>query len=132
MLLGIGGAGDVAGKASFHSSMIADTCVTCHIGPDMSHSFEAVTSGCADCHGEDFDLGSKQDEVEALIVQLGELLKAAGLLDEEGHPVKGVYPAAQSQALWNYIFIAIEDGSLGVHNASYTTDLLNASIAAMQ
>jgi hypothetical protein len=132
MLLGVGGAGDVTGKASFHSRMIADTCVTCHIGPDMKHTFEAITSGCAECHGEDFDIDGKQAEVEALIVQLGDLLKAKGLLDEAGHPVVGIYPAARASALWNYIFISIEDGSLGVHNPPYTKALLEAGIAALQ
>ena len=132
MLLGIGGAGDVKGTPSFHSKMNADTCVSCHIGPDMSHTFEAVTSGCADCHGEDFDLDAKQAEVEALVEELSELLVAKGLLDEEGHPIVGVYPAAQASALWNYILIEIEDGSLGVHNPPYTKALLEASIAALK
>ncbi len=132
MLLGIGGAGDVKGTPSFHIKMIADTCVSCHIGPDMSHTFAVVMSGCADCHGEDFDLDAKQAEVEVLIAELGELLKAKGLLDEEGHPVVGVYPAAQAYALWNYILIEIEDGSHGVHNPPYTKALLEASIAALQ
>jgi hypothetical protein len=131
MLLGVGGAG-ITGGVSFHSKMIADTCVTCHIGPQMKHTFEAITSGCAECHGEDFDIDGKQAEVEALIVQLGDLLKAKGLLDEAGHPVVGIYPAAQASALWNYIFIAIEDGSLGVHNPPYTKALLEAGIAALQ
>ncbi|MHC4584638.1 MAG: hypothetical protein ACYS3N_08895, partial [Planctomycetota bacterium] len=114
----------------FHTKMVADTCVTCHIGPDMDHSFVA-NAGCAECHGEDFDNDSKQAEVEALIVQLHDLLEAKGLY-HDGHPVVGIYPAAQAEALWNYIFIAIEDASLGVHNPSYTRDLLNASIAALQ
>jgi len=131
MLLGIGGAGDVAGKESFHSRMVADTCVSCHIGPEMVHTFEAVTSGCAECHGEDFDIDAKQAEVEALIVELHDLLEAKDLY-HDGHPVVGVYPAAQAQALWNYIFIAVEDASLGVHNPGYTKDLLEASIAALQ
>ncbi|MHC4329683.1 MAG: hypothetical protein ACYSWW_16340, partial [Planctomycetota bacterium] len=130
MLLGLGGAGEVVGKPSFHTKMVADTCVTCHIGPDMDHSFVA-NAGCAECHGEDFDNDSKQAEVEALIVQLHDLLEAKGLY-HDGHPVVGIYPAAQAEALWNYIFIAIEDASLGVHNPSYTRDLLNASIAALQ
>ncbi|MCP4258724.1 MAG: hypothetical protein GY774_14670, partial [Planctomycetes bacterium] len=38
MLLGLGGAG-VKGTESFHSRMVADTCVTCHIGPEMIHTF---------------------------------------------------------------------------------------------
>jgi hypothetical protein len=130
MLLGLGGAGDVAGKPSFHTRMVADTCVTCHIGPEMVHTFVA-NAGCAECHGEDFDLDSKQAEVEVLIVELHDLLEAKGLY-HDGHPVVGIYPSAEASALWNYIFIAVEDGSLGVHNPDYTKDLLEASIAALQ
>ncbi|MHC4584394.1 MAG: hypothetical protein ACYS3N_07665, partial [Planctomycetota bacterium] len=114
----------------FHTKMVADTCVTCHIGPDMDHSFVA-NAGCAECHGEDFDLDSKQAEVEALIVELHDLLEAKGLY-HDGHPVVGIYPAAEAEALWNYIFIAVEDASLGVHNPPYTKDLLEASIAALK
>ena len=55
----------------------------------------------------------------------------AGLY-HDGHPVVGVYPAVQAQALWNYIFIAVEDGSLGTHNSPYTNALLDASIAVLQ
>ena len=132
MLLGTGGAGGVAGSPSFHYRLIADTCVTCHIGPDMVHTFESVESFCLDCHAEDEDLDGAQAAVAAQIAELGDLLVAKGLLDEAGHPVVGVYPAAQASALWNYIFIAIEDGSLGAHNPPYTKALLNASIAALQ
>lgn len=132
MLLGVGGAGDVAGAPSLHASLVADTCVTCHVGENASHTFEAVESSCVQCHDEDFDFEDSQAEVAALIEELAELLVAKGLLDEAGHPVVGVYPAAQASALWNYIFIAIEDGSLGVHNGAYTRDLLEASLAAMQ
>jgi hypothetical protein len=132
MLLGKGGAGDVTGRASFHYGFVNDTCVTCHIGDNFSHTFEAVSASCEVCHDETFDLGATQDAVQAKIDELGDLLIAKGLLDEAGHPVVGSYPAAQAQALWNYIFIAIEDGSLGAHNPNYIDDLLDASIAALQ
>jgi len=131
MLLGQGGAG-VTGTPSFHANFVTDTCVTCHIGPNASHTFEAVMSTCSECHAEDFDLGAAQAEVQALIDELADLLKAKGLLDEGGHPVVGIYPAVQAEALWNYIFIAIEDSSLGVHNPNYTKALLEAGIAALQ
>ena len=131
VLLGQGGAG-AAGVPSFHYRLTSDTCVSCHIGPDMVHTFEAVESTCLDCHAEDEDLGGAQDAVAAQIAELGELLKAKGLLDEEGHPVVGVYPAAQAEALWNYILIEIEDGSLGAHNPPYIKALLDASIVAVQ
>ncbi|MHC4165788.1 MAG: hypothetical protein ACYSWQ_02395 [Planctomycetota bacterium] len=131
MLLGTGGAGDVAGSPSFHYRLIGDTCVTCHIGPDMVHTFESVSSSCEACHSEDEDLGGAQAAVAAKIVELHDLLEAKGLY-HDGHPVVGVYPAAEAQALWNYIFIAVEDGSLGTHNAPYTNALLDASIAALK
>ena len=134
MLLGIGGAGDAIGFPSAHSMLVRDTCVTCHVGEGMNHTFEPSVSACVVCHSdaEDFDIDGVQTEAAALIAELGELLVAKGLLDEEGHPVVGDYPAAQSSALWNYIFIAIEDGSLGVHNPGYNKALLEASIAALQ
>jgi hypothetical protein len=149
MLLGTGGAGDVAGVPSYHYRLVGDTCVTCHIGQDYSHTFEAVSSSCDQCHAAEDDLDGAQAEVEAQIAQLGELLVAKGLLaaekeyeigDDGGieevvvgyHPVKGTYPAAESAALWNYIFIAIEDASLGAHNMPYTKALLEASLKALQ
>jgi hypothetical protein len=149
MLLGQGGAGDVIGFRSAHSSLVRDTCVTCHIGENYSHTFEAVDASCMQCHDEDFDKESSQAEVEELIAELGGLLEAKGLLSaekeyeigEDGsieevivgyHPVVGTYPAADAAALWNYILIAIEDGSLGVHNPDYTRALLEDSIATLK
>ena len=69
--------------------------------------------------------------VAALLVELHDLLEAKHMY-HDGHPVVGVYPAAEAQALWNYILIGVEDNSLGAHNASYTIDLLEASIAALK
>jgi len=134
MLLGLAGAGDVVGRPSAHAMLVRDTCVTCHIGKDNRHTFEPDVSACVTCHSdaEDFDIEGVQTEVEELIAQVSELLKAKGLLDEEGEPVVGLYPAAQAAALWNYIYIAIEDGSLGVHNPGYTKALLNAAVQALQ
>lgn len=134
MLLGQGGAGDVIGLPSAHAMLVRDTCVTCHIGQDDSHTFEPVMSACVVCHSdaEDFDINGVQTEVEGLIAQVGDLLVAKGMLDEEGHPVVGVYPAAEASALWNYIYIVFEDGSLGVHNAAYTKAMLEAALVALQ
>jgi hypothetical protein len=133
MLLGIGGAG-AEGEASGHSWMVEDTCVTCHLGENMNHNFEPVASACTTCHEDatNMDINGVQTEVAALIAEVAELLQGKGLLDEEGHPVVGLYPAAQAAALWDYIFISIEDGSLGVHNASYTKALLEAAKVALQ
>ncbi len=134
MLLGIGGGGDVVGTISPHAVLVKSTCVSCHISENGAHTFEAVEASCTGCHpdADGFDVGGVQTEVAALIAELGELLVAKGLLDEEGHPVVGEYPSAQAAALWNYIMIEIEDGSLGVHNPGYTKALLEASIAALK
>jgi cytochrome c2 len=134
-LLGLSGAGDVEGKASGHYSLVEDTCVACHLGEGDDHSFAPSVASCLGCHAdiEDFDFSGLQTEVEEKLAELAEFLVAAGMWDEEeDHPVVGTYPAAQAQALWNYILISHEDESLGVHNPAYTLDLLEASLAAFE
>jgi hypothetical protein len=132
MLLGLGGAGEVEGSASAHASMVEDTCVSCHIS-NTDHTFTPVVAACTGCHAdaEDFDLNGLQTEVQTLLDELLVLLEEAEMY-HDGHPVEGTYEAAKAQALWNYIFIANEDASLGVHNPSYTKALLEASIAAFE
>jgi hypothetical protein len=135
MLLGIGGGGEVEGNASSHYSLVEDTCVSCHVGENDNHNFEPQIAACQGCHSglEDFDLNGLQTEVEGLLTELEEALVAKGMWDhEEDHPVVGVYPAAEAQALWNYIFISHEDESLGVHNPAYTKALLEASLEAVK
>jgi hypothetical protein len=134
-LLGIAGAG-VEDSPSPHL-MVPDTCVTCHVAND-NHSFEPSVAVCQQCHGEeveDFDIEGVQTKVDELAAELGEALKAKGLLEGEGadaHPVLGDYPEAEAAALWNWLYIVHEDKSHGVHNPDYIIALLEASIAALQ
>jgi hypothetical protein len=132
MLLGIGGAG-VRGSAGVHSTVVRDSCVTCHLGSDNNHTFEAVLSSCTTCHAdaEDFDIDGVQTEIQGLIDQVAARLEAKGLY-HDGHPVVGEYPAAQAQALWNYIFVVVEAASLGVHNYQYTKSMLQAALRALR
>lgn len=132
MLLGLGGAG-VEGSPSTHALMVEDTCVSCHLGEGDNHSFEPDVSACTSCHAdlEDFDYKGVQTEVEALMTELGEKLEAAGLL-HDGHPNPGTYPEVQAQAAWNWIYIALEDGSKGVHNSAFTIAMLEAGLAAFE
>lgn len=132
MLLGVGGGGAVEGSPSRHAVAVEDTCVSCHMGADKVHTFEPSTAACLECHdgAENFDINGLQTEVQALLEELEGKLVAAGLLDDEGHPVLGTVPEAEAAALWNWIFIAEEDGSLGVHNPAYTIDLLEDALAA--
>lgn len=133
MLLGLAGAGEVEGKPSSHATMVENTCVTCHMGEGDSHTFEPDVSVCTACHSdaEDFDINGVQTEVQAMLDELEEALIAAGWLDEEGHPAVASIPEPEAYALWNWIFIAHEDKSLGVHNPAYTKALLEASLEAM-
>ena len=132
MLLGIAGSG-AEGSPAAHSTMVADTCVSCHLGEGADHTFEPDVSACQGCHAdaEDFDINGLQTDVQAMLDELEEGLIAKGLLDEEGEPVVGSYPEAEAAALWNWIYIAHEDKSLGVHNPSYTKALLEAGLAAL-
>ena len=132
MLLGLGGSG-AEGSPSAHATMVEDTCVSCHVGEGADHSFEPNVAACTGCHAdiEDFDLNGLQTEVEALIAELGEKLETAGLL-EDGDPVPGTYPEAQAQAAWNWIYITLEDKSMGVHNPAYTKALLEAGLAVFE
>jgi hypothetical protein len=132
MLLGIAGAG-VEGKPSAHATLVENTCVTCHVGENDDHSFEPNISACQTCHAdaENFDINGVQTEIAGMIEELKEALIAKGMLTEEDEPVVGVYPEAQAAALWNYVTIAHEDRSMGVHNPSYVNALIEYSLEAL-
>jgi hypothetical protein len=133
MLLGLAGAGDVAGNPSSHATLVEDTCVSCHLGEGDNHTFEPDVAACQACHSgiEDFDFSGLQTEVQAMLDELEEGLIAKGWLDEEGHPTVDFVPEDEAAALWNWIYIAHEDKSLGVHNPTYTKALLEAGLAAL-
>jgi hypothetical protein len=134
MLLGVGGAGATVGAPMIHYSGIADTCVTCHMGADTSHIFgEPILAACVTCHAgaTDFDINGVQTEVQGMLDELKAALIAKGLLDAEGAIVAGSYAEAEAVALWNYIYINAEDKSLGVHNPTYTIDLLQAGLDSL-
>jgi hypothetical protein len=133
MLLGIGGEG-AEGKPSAHYSMVEDTCVACHVGENDDHSFEPNVAACQGCHADitDFDVNGTQTEVAALLVELEDALKAAGMMDADGGVIVGEYEEAKAAAMWNFVYILEEDKSMGVHNPTYTRALLEASLAALQ
>jgi hypothetical protein len=134
MLLGITGAGDVPSTTSPHLMVVEDTCVTCHMGDSRNHTFEPSVSTCQTCHteAEDFDINGVQTEVKAQLAEIEEALVAKGWLDEEGHPTINFVPEKEAVALWNWIFIAHEDHSNGVHNPAYTKALIEAALEALK
>jgi len=75
-----------------------------------------------------------QTEVQAMIDELGDALVAAGVLDENseaGHPTVTEAPEGVASALYNWLYVAHEDKSKGVHNPGYTKALLQAGLDAM-
>lgn len=132
MLLGLGGAG-AEGNAAGHYTLVENTCVACHVGESDNHSFEPTVGSCTDCHAdvENFDVNGAQTEIAALGAELLELLEAEDMY-HDGHPVVGDYDEAKGAALWNYIYVIVEDKSMGVHNPAYAKALLEASIAAFE
>ena len=133
MLLGLGGA-DLTGNPMFHYTAVNDTCVTCHMGKNTSHTFQPNIATCSStCHpgATSFDIDGTQTKVQAKLDQLQASLTAKGLLSASGSPVVGKYPEAQAAALWNWIYVSKEDKSKGVHNPAYTNALLDAAIAAI-
>jgi hypothetical protein len=137
MVLGVAGAGDVEDSPSPHYQVVEDTCVACHMGPDRVHTYEPDVATCQECHSgaEDFDINGVQTEVQAQLDEIGEALVTAGVLSEngpEGHPTVEEAPEGIATALWNWIYIAHEDKSLGVHNPAYTQALLDAAFAALE
>lgn len=150
MLLGTGGSGPAGeGSPAPHYSAVENTCAKCHMGdpgtqgkfgvnlePTGNHSFNPNVATCKGCHtgATNFDINGKQTAVQAKLDTLEGLLVAAGALEctgEDCHPKVGTYPENVGSALWNWILIAKEDKSKGVHNANYTNALLDASIAGM-
>jgi hypothetical protein len=136
MLLGVAGAG-AEGEPSPHYTGVENTCVACHMGESQNHTFEADVAACQACHSgaEDFDVNGVQTEIQAELDRLGDALVAEGVLSEntpEGHPTVTEAPEGVATALYNWLYIAHEDGSLGVHNPAYTRALLEAAFAALQ
>ena len=135
MLMGVAGGG-IEGSAHGHYGGVANTCVDCHMGEGREHLFEPSVDNCTGCHPDltSFDYKQVQTNTEALITQLGDLLVAANLIDEntpDGHPIVSEAPEDQAIALWNWIYVAHEDKSLGVHNPPYAQALLEEGLRRM-
>jgi hypothetical protein len=130
MMLGV--AGSIQGQPHWHYKLdgelsLADGCVSCHMGPNDSHTWEPDDSVCENCHGDGFDPSDFTDAIQAGLDALGAKLVTLGVLssnDEDGHPTVREAPEDVAGALFNWLYIAHEDKSLGIHNPDYTEALL--------
>ena len=112
------------------------SCVSCHMGEpdgnDGEHSMIPTLNTCKQCHtsATDFDINGVQTEVDQLMTELETLLKAEGILNEDGGLITGEYPIGLANAYWNWKFV-YQDHSHGVHNPDYTLALLKNSIQSL-
>jgi nitrate/TMAO reductase-like tetraheme cytochrome c subunit len=133
MMLGVGGS--VTGFAARHYSTteapLADSCVSCHMGPNANHTYEPDVEVCQQCHQtDDFDYHGVQSLTQERLDAIGEALVALGVLSEngaDGHPTVSSAPEPIAAALFNWLYVAHEDKSLGVHNPPYTSQLLTTA-----
>lgn len=132
MLLGEGGMG-VTGTPSTHYQIIADTCVTCHMGDESNHTYLPKVARCTTCHAgaTDFDIGGTQTEIQAMLDEVHDLLVTSGIMSDNGRSIPGVYPEAVASAMWNYKIVAY-DASNGVHNPAFAKALLQQGLDALQ
>ncbi len=108
--------------------------------PDDHHDDVAMGGVCADCHGpvDSFDIPrydyNYDGVLEGIQTEVHHLLEALAMkLHPVGSPevVRGdenhVYSDAEKKAIYNYMCVE-EDGSFGLHNPRYITEILRASI----
>jgi hypothetical protein len=148
LLYGIGFA-EVAGTKPYpaqgsathmKSSSLAGKCVSCHMSSYGNgaggHTFKPGLDACTSCHtgATNFDVNGFQTEVQDKLDEIRDILVNAGVMsgnDVDGYHVNaGTYAVAYAQAYFNWIGIS-EDRSLGVHNQTYVTALLDNSIDAI-
>ena len=136
-MLGVGGAFDPATpptgdlRARHYTNTeapLADGCVSCHMGPNANHSYEPQLEVCQQCHQtDDFDYHGVQTLTQARLDAIGAELVSRGVLSEnsdDGHPTVTSAVANTALPLYNWLYVAHEDKSLGVHNPRYTAFLL--------
>jgi len=110
--------------------------VHCHMGDDRDHHFEPEVNRCVKCHPDatNFDINGVQSTVLALVDQLGAELLRLGLINEngpDGHPIVTEAPEDEGIALWNWVYVAHEDKSNGVHNSDYAIAMLEEGLARL-
>lgn len=151
MLMGVNGfeVGSAADGAHAHSS-IENTCVTCH----MAEPFGALSgghqmgiyaeeeeaynfAGCTSCHSDaaalEDDMIAFQGEVKAKMDELWIILVEKGIANpaDSTYCKTGTYNTLLAGCYFNWKYVQ-EDYSFGVHNPTYTMQLLENSIAALQ
>ena len=153
MLMGVNGYG-VETSPNPHFSKDHNTCVGCHMAEPYGaqaggHTWntayayhghtELLTAGClaSGCHtNEDLLLENYEEleaEIQALIDTLYPLLVDAGIANPEtGLANPGTYTNDVAGAYFNYVTVALEDRSNGIHNPFYIKNMLETALESLQ
>jgi len=127
---------------------IENGCVTCHMaepygvqagGHSMKMGYDyhghtvLNTAGCVACHSDAATLAEEyQAEIAAKLAELKTLLDGTGItVDGDTHPVPGTYAPEVVGAFLDFQSIN-EDRSLGVHNPTYISGVLDYAISVLQ
>jgi hypothetical protein len=135
---------------SMHSTMVENTCITCHLataygiqagGHNMGmtyayHGHDVVNNaGCIACHTDPDALETKIEEtntaIDGLLGDLRSILLTQGVLDSSDHVIPGTMEMDQAGGVFNYLYV-LEDRSGGVHNSKYSEKLLENSIESLE
>ncbi len=122
-----------------HTTVVTDSCATCHVKATGAHAFEPELAACQTCHKDaknfeftakgDYDGNGKvesvQNEVEGLMA-----LVSAKLPNGWSSNTKLLDTVAKRGAAYDYLFVE-RDRSMGVHNTTYAVQLLQASYRAL-
>jgi len=130
----------VDGKPASHYSMVADTCVGCHLGAERNHTFQAEVGACVACHTDatDTNINGYTTKFEEKYAALHAALIAKGIMDDkgavitknaDGSPV--LLDPKPAAALFVYGALE-EDASMGAHNPKYAEALLDAALEALK
>ncbi len=125
-------------------------CQTCHMATaygdqagghtwNMTYTLHGQVddniAGCQTCHTHaaitDFDVGGTQTETATLLDSLKVLLQARGILDADSTVVDSAYFTSDLTAAYLNWSMISQDRSLGVHNPTYVTSVLQNTIQAV-
>ena len=103
-------------------------------GEAVNHSLVSSVDTCKQCHTDatDYHINGAVADLDVKVAQPKTALTSAGLLDKDGDIMVGTIKAAKAGAWWNYLLVAVEDKSHGVHNMPCAETLVDSALAALK
>lgn len=151
LLLGVDGYGTTSDGKHAHFAEDFNSCIGCHLaeaygnqagGHNMGVTYEyhggdeILTAGCLNCHSDEDALLENTEEfyadMEEEMTMLWDMLVEAGIGNAEDptYAIPGTYSNAVAGAFYNFKYLE-EDKSKGLHNPTYSQQLINAAKDAL-